>query len=92
VSTLEAWVVEDSQHANLILAKRVNGQRRITSPESIVEFGVETAGFDLECIDLRYSIDPDLVLKVDASSRALGVREVAREYGKLRFAYHVPAQ
>ena len=85
-------LVEDSQQANLILAKRVNGQRHITSPESIVEFGVETAGFDLECIDLRYSIDPDLVLKVDASSRALGVREVAREYGKLRFAYHVPPQ
>jgi molecular chaperone DnaK len=85
-------LVEDSQQANLILAKRVNGQRHITSPESIVEFGVETAGFDLECIDLRYSIDPDLVLKVDASSRALGVRETAREYGKLRFAYHVPPQ
>jgi len=85
-------LVEESQQANLILAKRVNGQRHITRPESIVEFGVETAGFDLECIDLRYSIDPDLVLKVEASSRALGVREFAREYGKLRFAYHVPPQ
>lgn len=72
--------------------KVTSGQRHITSPESIVEFGVETAGFDLEYIDLRYSIDPDLVLKVDASSRALGVREAAREYGKLRFAYHVQPQ
>jgi molecular chaperone DnaK len=90
--TVSLSLVEDAQQANVILAKRLDGQRHVTSPESIVEFGVETAGFDLECIDLRYSIDPDLVLKVDASSRALGVREVAREYGKLRFAYRVPSQ
>lgn len=87
--TVSLSLVEDAQQANIVLAKRVNGQRHITSPESILEFGAQTAGFDLECIDLRYCIDPDLVLKVDASSRALGVREAAREYGKLRFVYHV---
>jgi molecular chaperone DnaK len=85
-------LVEDAKQANVIVAKQVNGRRHVTSPESIVEFGVDTAGFDLECIDLRYRIDPDLVLKLEASSRALGGRDITREYGKLRFAYHVQPQ
>jgi molecular chaperone DnaK len=82
-------LVEDAKQANLVVAKRANGMRKLVAPEHILEFGVDTCGFDLECIELLYRIDPDLVLQVKAASRALRGRQVVREYGKLRFSYHV---
>src|ERR1700723_3076264 len=38
VRSVSLSLVEDSEQANLILAQRINGQRHITSAESIVEF------------------------------------------------------
>lgn len=47
-------------------------------------------GFDLEQIDLSYSINDDLILRVEGLSRALGTRSTGlREYDKLRFGYHL---
>jgi molecular chaperone DnaK len=82
-------LVEDAKQANVVVAKRANGMRTLTPPEHILEFGVDTCGFDLECIELLYRIDPDLVLQMKASSRARRGPQVVREYGKLRFSYHI---
>lgn len=87
--TVSLALVEDAKQANIILAKHVNGRRRLMAPEHILEFGVDTNGFDLECIDLSYRIDSDLVLELKANSRARVNREITRHYGKLRFAYQV---
>jgi hypothetical protein len=88
LQTVSVSLVEDAKQANIVFAKQVNGTRDCV-PEPIVQFGVDTAGFDLECIDLSYAISPDLILQIAASSRALGTRKVLREYGKLRFSYRV---
>jgi len=81
-------LVEDSRQANIIIEKRA--QRDTTSSERILAFSVDTLGFDLEELRLNYNISQDLVLKVQASSAAMGSRSGAeRGYGKLRFAYHI---
>jgi molecular chaperone DnaK len=82
-------LVEDAKQANLVVAKRANGLRTLVPPERVLEFSVDTMGFDLECIDFRFKIDPDLVLRVAADSRALRGEHVSREYGKLRFSYQI---
>jgi molecular chaperone DnaK len=87
--TVSLALVEDAKQANIIVAKQVNGRRRFMPPEHILQFGVDTNGFDLECIDLSYRIDPDLILELKAHSRARANREIMREYGKLRFTYHI---
>lgn len=87
--TVSLALVEEAKQANIIVAKHVNGRRRLMAPEHILEFGVDTNGFDLECIDLSYRIDPDLVLEMKAHSRARVNYEIIRQYGKLRFAYQV---
>ena len=59
-------------------------------PTICPKFGVDTLGFDLEQIDLSYSINNDLILRVEALSRALRSRSRGlREYDKLRFGYHL---
>jgi len=88
-NSLSLSLVEDAQQANFIIAKHANGRRHLANPETVIEFGVPTAGFDLEYLDLRYCIDPDLVLKVESRSRSLGAREVVREYGNIRCAYRI---
>jgi molecular chaperone DnaK len=82
-------LVEDVRQANLIIEKRANGFRKRIPPERILEFGVETAGFDLERIDLTYKIDPDFILQLKARSRAIHCQDVAHEYGKLRLSYEI---
>jgi len=82
-------LVEDSKQANFIIEKRANGFRQRVPPERILEFGVETVGFDLESIDLAYRIDPDFIFQLRAKSRALRGREAVREYGKLRLSYEI---
>ena len=82
-------LVEDSRQANIIIAKRgLDGHAG--TPARILEFGVGTLGFDLEHIDLSYSISDDLILRVEALSRALGSGSRGmREYDKLRFGYQL---
>jgi molecular chaperone DnaK len=82
-------LVEDSRQANIIIAKR-GLEGHDGTPARILEFGVGTLGFDLEHIDLSYSISDDLILRVEALSRALGSgSRGVREYDKLRFGYHL---
>jgi molecular chaperone DnaK len=82
-------LVEDSRQANIIIAKR-GLEGHDGTPARILEFGVGTLGFDLEHIDLSYSISDDLILRVEALSRALGSgSHGVREYDKLRFGYHL---
>jgi molecular chaperone DnaK len=88
-NSLSLSLVEDAQQANFIIAKHANGRRKLAKPEMVMEFGVPTAGFDLEYLDLEYCIDPDLVLKIQSRSRSLGARDVVREYGNIRCAYRV---
>ena len=81
-------LVEDARQANIIVEKRTKGDS--TGSERILAFSVDTLGFDLEELRLNYSISQDLILKVRASSAAMGTRDGAGgEYGKLRFAYHI---
>lgn len=87
--TISLALIEDAKQANIIVARHVNGRRRLITPEHILEFGVDTHGFDLECIDLSYQIDSDLVLELKANSRARANREITRQYGRLRFTYQV---
>jgi molecular chaperone DnaK len=88
-NSLSLSLVEDAQQANFIIAKHANGRRKLAKPEMVMEFGVPTAGFDLEYLDLEYCIDPDLVLKIQSRSRSLGARDVVREYGNIRCAYRI---
>jgi len=81
-------LVEDSRQANIIIERRSN--RDSTGSERMLAFSVDTLGFDLEQLKLTYSISQDLILKVRASSTAMGSRDGAGgEYGKLRFAYNI---
>ena len=82
-------LVEESRQANIIIAKRgLDGLGG--TPARILEFGVDTLGFDLEQIDLSYSINDNLILRIEALSRTLGSRSRGlREYDKLRFGYHL---
>lgn len=81
-------LVEDSRQANIIVEKRA--KRESVGSERILAFSVDTLGFDLEELRLNYNIDQDLVLKLHASSAAMGSQDGAGgEYGKLRFAYHI---
>jgi hypothetical protein len=78
--------VEDARQANIIIDKRPN----LTSPtsERVLAFGVNTLGFNLEELRLRYRITPDMMLQVEAGSESLSPREtIAKQYGKLLFAY-----
>jgi molecular chaperone DnaK len=80
-------LVEDSRQANIVIEKRA--QRDSTGSERILEFSVDTLGFDLEQLMLTYNISQDLILKLRAYSTAVGSGDGAGgEYGKLRFAYH----
>jgi molecular chaperone DnaK len=82
-------LVEDSRTANIIIAKRGFDQASGLLSR-ILEFGVDTMGFDLEQIDLSYFINEDLVLMVEGMSRASGMRSRnGREFQKLRFSYHL---
>ena len=85
-------LVEDAKQANFIIAKHANSRRQLQNHETIMEFGVPTSGFDLEYLDLRYCIDPDLVLKLESRSRSLGTRQVVREYGNIRCAYRIQSE
>jgi molecular chaperone DnaK len=81
-------LVEDSRQANIIVEKRA--KRDSAGSERILAFSVDTLGFDLEELRLNYNITQDLILKLRASSEAMGSRDGAGgEYGKLRFAYHI---
>jgi molecular chaperone DnaK len=81
-------LVEDSKQANIIVEKRARLDS--TGSERIMAFSVDTFGFDLEELQLRYKISQDLILNIQASSTAMGSRDHAGgEYGKLRFAYHI---
>jgi molecular chaperone DnaK len=81
-------LVEDSRQANIIVEKRA--KRDSAGSERILAFSVDTLGFDLEELRLNYNITHDLILKLRASSAAMGSRDGAGgEYGKLRFAYHI---
>jgi molecular chaperone DnaK len=66
-------LVEDARQANIIIDKRPN----LTSPtsERVLAFGVNTLGFNLEELRLRYRITPDMMLQVEAGSESLSPRE-----------------
>lgn len=81
-------LVEDARQANIILAKRGGGLA--VSSERILEFGVDTLGFDLEPIELSYTITNDLIFKIWGRSAVIGHSgSQGHEYGKLRFAYQL---
>lgn len=80
-------LVEDSRQANIVIEKRA--QRDSAGSDKILAFSVETLGFDLEELKLNYTISHDLILKIRAFSAVAGESHCAREYGKLRFAYHI---
>ena len=87
-STVRLSLVEDSESANIILAKRPS----VDSSTSFkaVEFHIPTSGFDGEAIDLTYTITPDLVLQLSATSSTRShLDEVTHDYEELRFAYHI---
>jgi molecular chaperone DnaK len=81
-------LVEDSRQANIVVEKKsVHGSDR---SERILAFGIDTLGFDLEELRLTYNITQDLILTFRAVSAARAQRDaVSKEYGKLRFAYHI---
>lgn len=81
-------LVEDSRQANIIVEKR--SRQSGLGSERILAFGVDTLGFDLEELRLSYAISEDLILKFRAVTAAMSQRDsVARDYGKLRFSYHI---
>ena len=85
--SLTLSLIEDAPQANIVLAKK-DGRHR--SFEEILAFGVDTLGFDLEAILITYEVTPDLVFKLQAESKAVGVRSrQVRQYGALRFSYHL---
>jgi molecular chaperone DnaK len=82
-------LIEDAKQANIIIDKRPHAQSPLS--ERVMSFGVSTLGFNLEEIQLRYSINSDLMLRLEAVSSRLSQSDVARhEYGKLLFAYRLP--
>jgi len=85
--SLTVSLVEDARQANIAIAHRQSPHKGF---ETILRFGVETLGFDLEPIHLRYWVSPDLVFTIEAESVTFGARSLtAHDYGKLRFSYHI---
>jgi molecular chaperone DnaK len=85
--SLTVSLIEDAPQANIMLARRNSKQQR---PENVLSFGVDTLGFDLEPITLKYWIDADLVFKIQAESNAVGPQSrTVHDYGRLRFSYHL---
>jgi molecular chaperone DnaK len=79
-------LVEDARQANIIIDKRPT--RDSQSSERALAFGVNTLGFNLEELRLRYRITADMMLQVEAGSASMPATETAaKQYGKLLFAY-----
>lgn len=79
-------LVEDAKQANIIVEKRPHPQSTVS--DRVAAFSVNTLGFNLEEIRLAYSINSDLMLRLEAGSISLAASDVVRhEYGKLLFAY-----
>jgi molecular chaperone DnaK len=82
-------LIEDSQHASLIVDRWVSRDR----PRNAFQFSVPTLGFDREEIKVSYRISEDLVFELEALSTALGAssRRI-RECSDLRFTYELGAR
>jgi molecular chaperone DnaK len=85
--SLNLSLIEDAREANIVVAKRNSKQLDV---ERVLAFGVGTLGFDLEAITLQYSITGDLVFRIQGESASVGPSSrTTREYGRMRFAYHL---
>lgn len=87
--SLSVSLIEDSQHANLIVDRWADDG----VPRNALQLTVPTLGFDREEIALRYEITKDLVFQMLAESSARGSSSrQARECPDLRFSYALGAR
>ena len=81
-------LIENALSANVVLERweGSNSER----PQLATQFSIDTQGFDLEAVDLRWQVSEDLTLSLEGRSHARGINSIVRrEVTPLRFGYRV---